>query len=134
MTAPSTTLRPVPRGPQANRAFDAKKAKFASGTWIRDNAAVDAAQTKSRANVKAIADGGNGPLCAGGAMMLVGSGHDPRVVAYVERQDDYEKGVVTVTKGGAFRKGTLKVSGIAGNRVVVEKMLNEFSNKTVQFE
>jgi hypothetical protein len=81
-----------------------------------------------------MADGGNGPICAGGAMMLVGSGHDPRVVAYVERQGDCEKGVINVTKGSAFNKGTLKVSKISEKKALVGQMLNEFSDKKVTFE
>jgi hypothetical protein len=66
-------------------------------------------------------------------MMLVGSGHDPRVVAYVERQADYESGVINVTKGGAFGKSALKVSGIAEHQALVEQMLNEFSDKKITF-
>ncbi len=124
----------VPGVVAAKQALDAKKAKFAADTWIPDNAAVDAAQIKSRNNVKAIADGGNGPIYAGGAIMLVGSGHNPRIVAYVERQGDYETGVVNVTKGSAFSKGALKVSGVSGHKDLVEQMLKEFTGKKVTFE
>jgi hypothetical protein len=124
----------IPGVVAAKQALAAKKAKFAADTWIPDNAAVDAAQAKSRGNVKAIPDGGNGPVVAGGAMMLVGTGHNPRVVAYVERQADYEAGVINVTKGSAFSKGGLKVSGISGHQALVEKMLSEFSEKKVTFE
>jgi hypothetical protein len=95
---------------------------------------VDAAQAKSRDNVKAIADGGKGPISAGGAMMLVGTGHNSRVVAYVERQGDYETGVITVAKGSAFSQGGLKVSGISSHKDLVEQMLKEFSGKKVTFE
>jgi hypothetical protein len=53
----------------------------------------------------------------------------------VRRQPDKEEGIITVTKASPFKKGagTLEVKGIAAKKDLVEKALNEFSDKDVLF-
>jgi hypothetical protein len=73
-------------------------------------------------------------IAVGGVLVLIGEGHRPNPVGYVKRQNDFEEGVITVTKAGAFSKGTLAVKGISTRkRKLVEDTLEEFSEKKVTF-
>jgi hypothetical protein len=51
----------------------------------------------------------------------------------VRRQGDQESGQVKITKGGAFSKGALAVSGISAKRSLVEQALEAISDKKVSF-
>ena len=75
-----------------------------------------------------------GQWMVGGALVLIGSGHSSRTVNYVERQGDFQRGTLTVTKGGPFSKGGVQVTGVsAAQRGLVEEVIKLFSKKEVTF-
>jgi hypothetical protein len=73
-------------------------------------------------------------VLAGGLLVLIGDGHDPvEARSYVRRQGDFEQGTLTVTKGGAFSKGSVDVHGISTKAALVETAIGAFSDKKVKF-
>ena len=52
---------------------------------------------------------------------------------YVLRQQGHELGTVLVTKGGAFSKGELQVTGITSQKTLVNTALEAISDKKVIF-
>ena len=104
-----------------------------SDAWQPDQAAVDAIKTLNESNVKATDDKGTGRVLAGGLLVLIGDGHDADAIAYVSRQDDVESGRFRVTKGGAFSKGGLALTGIQKKQELVTRAVAEFSDKKVTF-
>jgi hypothetical protein len=114
---------------QGLEAKKAQKAQFASEHWEPDDDAKKAVQLKNQKNLP---DDGTAPIYAGGVVMLIGGGHNPRVEAYVERQAGREQGRLVAVKGGPFK--VIKVSGISKNKAMVEGLLKEISDKKVKFE
>jgi hypothetical protein len=102
-------------------------------TWVPDDAAVNRVQKQNQENVKDTDNKDQIALVAGGALVLIGGDHDAKAAAYVRRQADVEEGIMTVKKGGAFSKGSIEVKGVSANRVLVEKVIGEFSDKKVTF-
>ena len=101
--------------------------------WIPDDAAY---KDISERNAKAIKDtdsGGSVAIVAGGAVVLIGPDHARRPADYVRRQTDVEEGLLTVTKGGAFSKGSIAVKGISAKQAIVKTEIVEFSDKKVTF-
>ncbi len=84
-------------------------------------------------NVKEADDGDALPIHVGGVVMLIGAGHEATRVNYVQRQQDYEQGTVTVKKAGPFSKGTLATKGISAKKDLVTTLVAEFSDKKVVF-
>lgn len=89
--------------------------------------------TKNSANVKATGDKENISVVAGGGVVLIGPGHLRRPADYVRRQTDIEEGSIKVTKGGAFSKGTLQITGISKKQTIVREALKDFSDKKITF-
>jgi hypothetical protein len=108
-------------------------AALVAGDWQPDDAALDRITAKNGENLKAAADGSAIAVSTGGLLTLVGDGHSGEAQVYVRRQGDLESGRVTITKGGAFSKGGLSVSGISAKRGLVEQALNAVSDKKVAF-
>jgi hypothetical protein len=101
--------------------------------WEPDDAAWDKIKELNTKNVKDTADKGTVNIAAGGDMVLVGQGHNYRYAEYVRRQTDTEEGQITVTKGGAFSKGDMKINGISAKQSLVKNKVGEFSDKKVIF-
>jgi hypothetical protein len=103
--------------------------------WEPDEKALTQARTLNQQNVKATPGGKGVAVAAGGKMVLIGADHDDDHGNYVRRQPDKEEGTITVTKASPFKKGagTLEVKGITAKKDLVEKALNEFSDKDVVF-
>lgn len=117
-------------------ALEARPAIAAAATgsvWQPKDADLDQVTELNRANVKATDDGDDVVVKAGGLLVLIGSGHSADAQAYVVRQNDFEDGRITVTKGGVFSKGKLAVKGISAKQDLVETALGEISDKTVSF-
>ena len=70
---------------------------------------------------------------AGGLLVLIGDQHDQNALVYVLRQQGRELGTVLVTKGGAFSKGELQVTGITSQKTLVSTALEAISDKKVMF-
>ena len=103
--------------------------------WDPDDAALQRIVTLNTQKVKDTADGASVSISAGGVLVLIGEGHEADPVNYVRRQGDLSEGTVTVTKGGAFSKGGLKVNGIApAKQDLVKQSIEMFSDKKVTFE
>lgn len=101
--------------------------------WIPDNAAYAQISQLNAKNVKDTTDKGTVSIVAGGSMVLIGPGHDNDHADYVRRQNDVEEGQITVTKGGAFSKGEMKIKGISAKRNLVKSQIDELSDKKVSF-
>ena len=101
--------------------------------WVPDDAAYKTIRELNAKNVKDTADGGTVSIVAGGAVVLIGVDHLRSPADYVRRQADTEEGRITVTKGGAFSKGDIKVTGISAKQAVVKSEIGEFSDKKVTF-
>ncbi len=101
--------------------------------WTPAKNDVEKAQKLNQDNVKDTENKGQVALAAGGALVLIGEGHDHKAAAYVRKQADLEEGIMTVKKAGAFGKGSIEVKGISKNRGLVEKLIGEFSDKKVNF-
>jgi putative adhesin Stv-like protein len=86
-------------------------------------------------NAKAVKDtaaGGSVAIVSGGKLVLIGR-HADDPAEYVRRQSDIEEGILTVTKGGAFSKGGIEVTGIAAKQALVKSEIGGFSDKKVTF-
>lgn len=103
------------------------------GDWVPTDSDLDAVDSRNQGNIKAAADKSTIDLVAGGLLVIAGSGHDTQVVQYVRRQGDVESGRVTITKGGAFTKGTLAVDGISAKQDLVTQAFGRVSDKKVTF-
>ncbi len=102
--------------------------------WVPDDDVIAAIVERNEDNVKQTKDKNDVAIAVGGVLVLIGKGHRPNPIEYVKRQNDFEEGVITVTKAGAFSKGSLAVKGISGSkRKLVEDALGEFSDKKVTF-
>jgi hypothetical protein len=108
-------------------------AALVAGDWQPDDAALERITTKNGENVKAAGDGSSISVWSGGLLTLIGDGHLGEAQVYVRRQGDQESGQVKITKGGAFSKGALAVSGISAKRSLVEQALEAISDKKVSF-
>lgn len=118
----------------AKKSYEDGMKAFADSTWSPDNTALDQMNITNGANVKGVGDGDSLAIMVGGTMALIGPGHDLKAVNYVERQGDFERGTISVTKGGPFSKGGIKVAGLsAGKQGLVEMVVKEFSAKPVTF-
>jgi hypothetical protein len=124
------TLPGVEAAGQAYNAKRDEKAQFSSESWVPDDDAKKATQLKNQQNLP---DDGTALVYAGGVVMLIGSNHNLRVEAYVDRQADSELGSLVATKGGPFK--VIKVRGIENNKTLVENLLTELApDKKVKFE
>lgn len=102
--------------------------------WVPANDELAKIRDVNQENVKETKNKKDVAIAVGGVLVLIGEGHRPSPVAYVKRQNDFEEGVITITKAGAFSKGTLAVKGISGaKQKLVEDTLGEFSEKKVTF-
>jgi hypothetical protein len=118
----------------SKKSYDDGVKGFDEATWSPDDKALKAVTDTNAVNVKASEDGGSLPVLVGGTLVLIGSGHSSRTVNYVERQGDFERGTLTVTKGGAFAKGGVQVTGVdGGKRALIEQVIKLFSKKEVTF-
>ena len=116
------------------KSYDEGVKGFDEATWSPDDKALKSVTDTNGANVKASENGGTLPVAVGGALVLIGSGHTSRTVNYVERQGDFRRGTLTVTKGGPFSKGGVEVTGVsAAQRGLVEEVIKLFSKKEVTF-
>ena len=102
-------------------------------TWVPDDAAYKGIREQNAKAIKATDNGGSVAVVAGGAIVLIGAGHERRPAEYVRRQNDVEEGLITVTKGGAFSKGGIEVKGISTTQALVTTEIGEFSDKKVKF-
>ena len=101
--------------------------------WQPNDTVLKTVTDLNAANVKALPDGNTATIIAGGLLVLLGAGHGDDETAYVGRQQDFEQGTFTVTKGGAFNPGSLDVAGISAKRAVVEQAVGAISKKKVNF-
>jgi hypothetical protein len=108
-------------------------AAASSGDWQPDDAALDQITQRNSAAVKATAGGNTVSIEAGGLLVLIGDQHDQKALVYVLRQQGHELGTVLVTKGGAFSKGELQVTGITSQKTLVNTALEAISDKKVIF-
>jgi hypothetical protein len=130
----TTRIEAIPAIAALKQSWEKGRQAFADATWSPDDAALDRVSTKNGQNVKAAGDGDSLPIRVGGVLALIGSGHDPQSVNYVERQGDFEQGSLTVTKGGAFSKGGIEVKGLSpGKEGLVTAVVTNFSDKKVTF-
>jgi hypothetical protein len=102
-------------------------------TWVPDDDAYRKIKETNAKNIKDTDDGGVVSIVAGGAVVLIGQEHERRPGDYVHRQGDSEEGQITVTKGGAFSKGSLKITGISAKQALVKQVIEDFSDKKVTF-
>lgn len=102
-------------------------------TWVPDNASYKGIRDQNAKAIKATDNGGTVAIVAGGAVVLIGAGHERRPAEYVRRQNDVEEGLITVTKGGAFSKGGIEVKGISAKQALVTTEIGELSDKKVKF-
>ncbi len=109
------------------------EAAESGGDWQPDDAALRRITGKNRDALKAAADGGTVLLRAGGLLVLMGDDQFTDAQVYVVRQEDFEEGSITVTKGGAFSKGGLRVAGISAKQDLVRSAAQEVSDKKVSF-
>jgi hypothetical protein len=101
--------------------------------WVPDDDAYKQARKMNADNVKGTDDKATVSIVVGGAMVLIGPGHDNDHADYVRRQSDIEEGQITVTKGGAFSKGGMTVTGISAKQALVKSEIGEFSDKKITF-
>jgi hypothetical protein len=66
-------------------------------------------------------------------LVLIGNGHGDGPMSYIDRAAKREKGQLVVTKGGAFSKGKVEITGIKDFRKQVEDAIADFSKKGVTF-
>ena len=104
-----------------------------SSSWELTDSDVEAASTQNGANLLAAANGANLVVLADSPLVIVGDGHNPFAVDYLRECAGVEEGTVTVTKGGAFDKGALDVSGISMWQGLVEERLAAVSKKPIKF-
>jgi hypothetical protein len=83
--------------------------------------------------VKAAPDKGTLPIVAGGTVVLIGEKRAAGPAEWLRNQPDTEEGQLTVTKGGAFSRGAIRVQGISAKQALVTSEIGEFSDKTVTF-
>lgn len=102
-------------------------------TWVPADSDYQEIREKNSQAVKDTPDGKTVSVVAGGAVVLIGPGHARRPADYVRRQDDVEEGQLTVTKGGAFSKGSIEVTGISAKQALIKEAIAEFSDKKVTF-
>lgn len=105
-----------------------------AGDWVPADTDLDEVNDRNQENLKDADNRQTLPLRAGGLLALVGDGHSDDAEAYVRRQQNVERGEVTVVKGGVFSKGDLIVTGIGTNRQLVETALSAVSDKSVRFD
>jgi hypothetical protein len=129
LTAKIATLGPIVA---VKTQLDKKKAAFAR-SWVPNDTAFAAITQINSQNVKSSRDGKTMTIVAGGVLVLIGPGHNQQAVNYVKTQGDEEHGTLTVTKGSAFSKGGLAVTGISAKQPVVKLMISKFSEKSVTF-
>jgi hypothetical protein len=130
-----SALDPAPdRVKAALRTRPILAAALSGGDWQPNDAALSQITQRNSATVKATAGGSMLPIRAGGLLVLIGDQHDQKAKVYVLRQGGYESGSVMVTKGGAFSKGELKVSGITSQKTLVTTALEAISDKKIIFE
>jgi hypothetical protein len=102
--------------------------------WVPNDAALTRISELNAEKLKDTPAGQTVKVVVGGLLMLIGDGHEGDALTYVRRQGDISEGVITVTKAGAFSKGTLQFSGIKpGQQGLVEKSVKLFSEKKVTF-
>jgi hypothetical protein len=101
--------------------------------WVPDEEAIRKTVELNKVTVKDSDNKDQIAVSAGGLLVLIGDDHPTEYEEYVKRQDNFEQGVIKVTKGGVFSKGTLDVKGISANKAKVEEAIGEFSEKKVTF-
>ena len=103
-------------------------------TWKPDAAVLTRISDLNKQKVKDTPDGQSIAIVAGGDLVLIGEGHEANPTNFVKGQADVSEGTLTVTKGGAFSKGNVKIQGIStAKQGVVKDAIESFSDKKVTF-
>ncbi len=87
----------------------------------------------NKSNVKATKDGATVDYIALKQIVLIGNGHDNRLVDAIKKVK-HCKGKITVDKGSILDKGELKVTGVSSNRREFEDAIKLFSKKKVTYQ
>ncbi|MEU0002676.1 hypothetical protein ABZ069_37905 [Streptomyces microflavus] len=104
--------------------------------WTPDRADQQRLAAQNRSNVKKASDDTDLRYRIGGTAVLIGNGHEPRLMAYAESQPDTFGGWVTVTKARNTRqdRGTLCFTDVPPQKqALVEWAAGQFSDKRVVF-
>jgi hypothetical protein len=102
--------------------------------WKPDAEVLKRIRDLNQQKVKDTPDGQSIAIVAGGDVVLIGEGHEADPANFAKAQGDFSQGTLTVTKGGAFSKGGIKIQGIpTPKQGVVKKRIESFSDKKVTF-
>ena len=102
--------------------------------WKPDAEVLKRISDLNQQKVKDTPDGQSIAIVAGGNVVLIGEGHEANPTDFAKAQTDVSQGTLTVTKGGAFSKGGVKIQGIStAKQGVVKDAIESFSDKKVTF-
>jgi hypothetical protein len=101
--------------------------------WTPDAGARTQIKTTNQKAVKSTDNGGEVDIYACDDLVLIGNDHGDGPMSYLNRADGREKGKLVVTKGGAFSRGKVEITGITKFQKEVEEAIEDFSKKGVKF-
>ncbi len=100
--------------------------------WVPTDAEYDRINNQSRTNLGSLAPNAKASITVGGIMLVIGSGHGAPPIAYLDRQQDREQGLITAKKG-AFGD-SYQVSGLSkGKQAMVKQALAKLTDKKITF-
>jgi hypothetical protein len=113
---------------------DDKMSDAADKHWTPKAADFDKVSRTNQANVKALDEKSEMDIEVGGALVLVGGGHETAAVVYVDLQGDHESGKLTV-KRSPFGAGSVVIKGniSASKQELIKAEIDKFSDKSVKF-